>query len=190
MTTTSKKATGNQSKSEVAIGDGWDDAPKATSESEHPAWLPQLASFKEEVIAAKLTQQPEGSTVQPVLIGTLVIAQAFGEPRYFVDTQEGKRIALPLHGVLTSALDHYRMSPAPLVRLAFMGEANRAKAGQRAAYVYDVRAKPADALLAKERADPLPLLPIHRENKAKRDAQNAKGKANGGAIDEAAPDIE
>lgn len=197
MTTTSKAAKSNQPTASGAangankpapIGDGWDDAPRATSDGQECAeWHPEMSELKEEVIANKLAGKPAGSTATLVLVGTLTIQQAFGEPRYFVDVApassengESVRYALPLHGVLTAALDHYPMTDkdgkAPLVRLAFMGRAPRAKPGQQAAFLYDVRSKNA-VLLPKERETPPALFEIHRANKIARDEEAAESKS-------------
>lgn len=192
MTTTSKAAKSNQpntangANKPAPIGDGWDDAPRATSDGQECAeWHPEMSELKEEVIANKLAGKPAGSTATLVLVGTLSIQQAFGEPRYFLDVAPSEnggdpvRYALPLHGVLTAALDHYPMTDkngmAPLVRLAFMGRAPRAKPGQQAAFLYDVRSKNA-VLLPKVRETPPALFEIHRANKEARDAEAAEAK--------------
>lgn len=182
MTTTSKAPIGKQSPS---IGDGWDDAQQAAGGgSDTPAWCPhwgENGAYKEKAVKEKMTTAPEGSIVDTVLIGKLVIAEAFGEPRYFVDREkDGIRFALPNHGVLTSTLDHYEMTPTPIVRLAFMGEAARARPGERAAFVYDVRSK--NAMLLKEPREGA-LFPQHKTNKEKRDAAN-KGRGGKKAADE------
>lgn len=188
MTTTTKSANGKQSPKAEPLGDGWDDAPKASTMSDHPAWMPQLCTFKDDVIAEKLDGQPAGSHADKVLIGTLTVERAFGEPRYHVTDKDGKVMGLPLHGVLTSALDCVRLTPAPRVRLAYIGEAARARQGERSAFLYDVRVQPKEALLSEPRGDA--LLPVHKENKEKREAANKekgkKGKKNDAAADDSA----
>lgn len=175
MTTTKKQETGKQGSE--AIGDGWDDVPVAsTGNSEAPQWVPHIAQqgFKDDVVAEMLAEQPAGSHARPVIVGELRVLPAFGEPRYFVDEKQvdGKIVsmALPTHGALTAALDKYRLTPVPTVRIKAAGRANRAKRGQQAAFLYEVRAKPADALLKEPRADA--LLPLHKANKKKRDEEN------------------
>ncbi len=172
MTTTSKKANGNPPAKAEPLGDGWDEAPKASAgESDHAEWSPHFAMFSAEVIAEKMASKPEGTTAERTLIGTLRVLKAFGELRYFVETKD-RTVALPLHGVLTSSLDFLRLDPAPVVRLEYKGEASRARPGERSAFLYDVRCKPSDALLPDARSDA--LLPIHRDNKEKREASNKK----------------
>lgn len=182
--TTTKKANGNQpSKAPPEVEAEWEGAGQASGggESDAPAWLPHLTKFRDDVIARKLEAQPAGSHSAPVLVGALTVQQAFGEPRYFMDaaTPEGKpvRMALPLHGALTSALDRIALTPAPKVRLGFLGEAPRARPGQNAAFLYDIRVLPKTALLPEARADA--LLPIHKANKAKRDAAKRAAEAAG-----------
>ncbi len=174
MATTTKTAKGNQAAA-APIGDGWDDAPRAGGGSgDGPEWLPHLVSFKEEVIAHKLSTHPDGSHIRPVVVGVLRVQQAYGEPRYFVDETIGDktiRLAMPQHGMLTSALDCFAIDPAPKVRLAFMGESENSSKGQPAK-LYDVRCQPKEAMLLEARKDA--LYPIHKANKAKRDAADAK----------------
>jgi len=187
MTTTTKKANGNRSPEEKAepLGDGWDDAAKASAgESDHPAWVPQWSMFKADVIEQKMTTVPEGSTSVGVLVGKLAVLRAFGEPRYFVKRDDGTTLALPLHGVLTSSLDCIALDPAPTVRLEYKGEAARARPNERAAFVYDVRVKPSSALLPQAREDA--LLPVHRENKEKRESGKKKGASRAADESEAA----
>jgi hypothetical protein len=150
------------------IGDGWDDAPQVSAgESDAPSWVPHYRMFAAEVIAEKLALLEAGSTSDKAIIGELQVRRAFGEPRYFVLTSAGL-LALPLHGMLTSALDCIDVKQKPAVRLEYSGEAPRSRPGERAAFMYDVRVKPAAALLSEPRAGA--LLPIHKENKANRDA--------------------
>lgn len=188
MTSTTKQASGKGpgSGNGKGIGDGWDDAPQATSTgSDGPQWCPQWSNFKPEALANKLTTVPEGSHAELVVIGKLAVAQAFGEPRYFVDTDNG-RLAMPNHDVLTGALDKYPIEPAPTVRLAYLGDAARAKPGQRAAIMYDVRAKSADGKPLQPMTKPRDgaLLPIHHENKRLRDAAKAAAAKAAGKDDE------
>jgi len=174
MTTTRAKDSGKQPANEP-IGDGWDDAPKASSgeTSDSPEWCPHFASFKDEVVQAKLSTKAEGSHTRPVVVGALKVMQAFGEPRYFVDeTRDGKTVtmAIPNHNALTSTLDKIRISPAPTIRIAFQGEAKNSKPGQRAAYLYDVRVKPSEALLPEARKDA--CLPAQEKRRAERKARD------------------
>lgn len=185
MTTTTKAENGKGSKAAATVEADWADAGKVGSEADHPAWCPQWANLKEDALADMMTTVPEGSTAAKVVVGMLQVRQAFGEPRYFIEQSGGGVLALPLHGALTSMLDKLRLEPAPKIRLEFKGAAKRARAGQRAAFLYDLMVKPADAIMPKPRdadAKPFPaLLPIHKENKAKR-------AANSGAEDDSADD--
>ncbi len=195
MTTTTKKANGTE---KPAVEKEWEDAGQASSgvgESDAAAWVPHWTKYNAKVVEKKLTTVPAGSHAKEVLIGTLTVQPAFGEARYFVDSvNEDKtitRMALPLHGTLTSALDRLRLDPAPKVRIGFLGEAPRAKQGQNAAFLYDIRVMPKDALLTEARTDPKApaLLPIHKANKAKRDAAKKAAEEAAGEV-EAAPNDE
>lgn len=187
MVSTGKQATGKGSTGDAnKLGDGWDDAPVATSTgSDGPQWCPQWSQYNDEARKAKLTTVADGSTCETTVIGKLVVAQAFGEPRYFVETGN-MRLALPNHDVLTGALDKYEIDKVGVVRLQYLGDAARAKPGQRAAIIYDVRAKDKDGKamspLAKAREGA--LLPIHHENKRLRDAAKAAAAKAAGKDDE------
>lgn len=181
MVAGTKEATGKGSKTngKAPMGDGWDEAPVATSTgSDGPTWCPQWSQFNDEAKAHKLTTVAEGSTADTVIIGKLKIAQAFGEPRYFVETDKGVTLALPNHDVLTGALDKYNPDDVGVVRLQYLGDSANAKEGQRAAILYDVRAKDKSGKAITPMTKPREgaLLAIHHENKRNRDA--AKAAAN------------
>ncbi len=171
-----------------AVEKEWEDSAQASGggESDAPAWVPQWSVFHPDEVADKMTTIPPGSSMEKVLIGKLSIHPAFGEPRYFVDcdsgADKGKRMALPLHGSLTSSLDKIAIEGGPRVRIGYAGKAKKARRGQNAAFLYDIRVQPKEALLAEARKDA--LLPIHKANKAKRDAAKAAEDASGDDIDE------
>lgn len=192
MTTTTKAANGKGSKAAEPIGDGWDDAPKAAGLTDSPEWLPHLSIYNEEERAEKLSVATDGSHAETVVVGRLIIEQAYGEPRYFVEQEAGKdgkgksgKIAMPVHAALTTALDHFAVENniGPRVRIAYAGRAKRAKEGQQAAFLYDARCQPANAYLQEPRKDA--LQPVHAANKEKRDAEK-KGKGKKGKTDDTA----
>lgn len=182
MTTTSKAENGKRPPSTVT-GE-WEDAAVVRGGAEHACWVPALMvdGFKPEVIAEKLALQPAGSFTDPVITGTLIVEQAYGEPRYFVKWEtkgerNGETIALPNHGAITNALDVVALDPAPRVRIEIKGKAPRGKPGENAPYLYDVRVLPKTAMLSaprdgkdKSHGGHPALAPIHKANKARRDA--------------------
>lgn len=169
------------------IGDGWDEAPSAVSTgSDGPVWCPQWAELMPEARQRRLEGKPEGSHSNLVVIGQLKIEKAFGEDRYFVE-EKGILLAMPNHDVLTGAFDKFPdpTKQAVTVRVAFIGDSVRAKEGQQAAKLYDVRAKGADGkpLVAGAKAREGALLPVHHANKAAREAAKAAAaKAKGKAV--------